>query len=428
MNINPAHMFRRLVHGTGAKTSGEPQESAAAALLRDLGFRPPGPDEEAEALARQARGELAGPSAPSDDLLIAAAVVSRDPLISYSGIVRGTHLGVADLLGGRLQKRIGWFLISPTWSLESEDLAEELRARAVLHRRNNPRHRLVFVCNTWEETALMQSRREAAFHYNKTAHTPETIFRPLPDVLKEFDAIYNAQLALWKRHELTAEIERCAFLCYRDRLAPDSEGAQRAILERHRRISRHVFLNPFDEDNLPIRLRPAQVNLALNRARVGLCLSAVEGAMFASVEYLLAGLPIVTTPSKGGRDIYHDSEYCWTVAPDPRSVAEAVRALGAKGIPASHIRARTLRLLERDRERFLGLIDAILEASGSPRRLERPWPFRKLVTMSWMPAAEAADRAAYPLVDAFDIRPEKGLVPWRLRRKFMALQRRLADG
>ena len=177
-----------------------------------------------------------------------------------------------------------------------------------------------------------------------------------------------------------------------------------------------MFINAFDETNIPIRLARWEVNRELSRARVGLCLSAIEGAMFASVEYLLAGLPIVTTPSKGGRHVYHDPEYCWTAAPDPRSVAEAVYALGTKGIPRDRIRKCTLRRLERDRERFLGLIDAILEEGGSRRRLERPWPFRKTVIMEWLTAAEAMDRAAFPRVDGLGT-PERGLVPWRLRRK-----------
>jgi len=65
--------------------------------------------------------------------------------------------------------------------------------------------------------------------------------------------------------------------------------------------------------------------------------------MFASTEYLLAGLPIVTTASAGGRDVYHDAEYCWTVPADPAAVADAVDHLKARNIPRRYIRERTLR-------------------------------------------------------------------------------------
>jgi glycosyltransferase involved in cell wall biosynthesis len=48
------------------------------------------------------------------------------------------------------------------------------------------------------------------------------------------------------------------------------------------------------------------VNQGLARAVVGLCLSTVEGSNYASMEYMLAGLPIVSTPSIGGREVYFD--------------------------------------------------------------------------------------------------------------------------
>jgi hypothetical protein len=174
----------------------------------------------------------------------------------------------------------------------------------------------------------------------------------------------------------------------------------------------HVFLNPLDDQGVPVRLLLSDVNRHLNRARVGLCLSEREGAMFASTEYLLSGLPIVTTPSTGGRDVYYDAEYCWTVPPDPRSVADAVHALAARGVPRAHIHHRTLQRLELDRARFLALINAILEEGGSKRRLAMPWPFRKAITMQWLSSAEAVERAVHGVVDAFDT-GKRSVFEWR---------------
>jgi hypothetical protein len=143
--------------------------------------------------------------------------------------------------------------------------------------------------------------------------------------------------------------------------------------------------------------------------------------MFASTEYLLAGLPIVSTPSKGGRYVYYDDEYCWIVPPDPRSVAEAVGALKAKKIPGSYIHKRILERLEQDRARFLELVNAILEESGSDKRLAMPWPFRKPVTMEWQPSATAVNRAARGIVEGFERR--KGLLWWREPRRLLPLRR-----
>ncbi|WP_164127899.1 glycosyltransferase, partial [Stenotrophomonas maltophilia] len=69
-------------------------------------------------------------------------------------------------------------------------------------------------------------------------------------------------------------------------------------------------------DGLTARLTPEAVNRVYNQAAVGLCLSAVEGAMCASMEYLMAGLPVVSTPSVGGRDVYFDPDYCIIAEPE----------------------------------------------------------------------------------------------------------------
>jgi hypothetical protein len=396
-------------------------------LMQDLGFHAPPPEEEARILAKRTTANFADTSVPGSIHLVAAAVLSGDPLISYSGKVPRLPLGLASIDAVALRKRSAWFLISPTWSIEENGIAEELHELAVLHRRRNPHHRLIFVCNTPSETSAMQKLGEAALFYNKTANTSERIFRPLDDIRVEFDAIYNAQLVPWKRHELSLEIANCAFLFYLDRSRPGFAEASAAIVTRHASVPGHAFLNRFDENNVPIRFPLSEVNRQLNRASVGLCLSEREGAMFASTEYLLSGLPIVTTPSAGGRHVYHDEEYCWTVPPNSRSVADAVYALKAKAIPRAYIRDRTLRRLEPDRERFLTLINAILEESGSQKRLGNPWPFRRGVTMQWMPPGEAVDRAVYGFVDGFDIETV-GFLLWRAWRKSLRLKRQWVGG
>jgi hypothetical protein len=392
-------------------------------LMHDLGFRPPRRDEEARILTMRASGELPDAPTPGPTFRIPAALLSGNPLISYSGIVPPAPLGLASLGAAPLPGRPAWFLLSPTWSIAEDATAETLRARAVLHRLDHPDHRLIFIGNTPEEARLLQAHGEAAFFYNKTANTAERVFRPLNGVRADFDAIYNAQLVPWKRHELSLGIANCAFLFYRDHAEPSAVPMAAAIMARHAAVPGHVFINALDDAQQPVRLTPSDVNRHLNRARIGLCLSAREGAMFASTEYLLAGLPIVTTPSTGGRHVYHDEEYCWTVAADPDFVAGAVQALKAQGIPRAHVRDRTLRRLESDRSRFLALLNAILEESGSPRRLGAPWPLRKAVTMEWLPSAEAVRRAVDGVVDAYDERNRASLLR-RAGRRALRLKRR----
>ncbi|HEY6632230.1 MAG TPA: glycosyltransferase [Rhizobiaceae bacterium] len=401
-------LLRVCLLGAGQTVAVNRAGGMASKLLQTLGYRAPSPAEEQQFLA--------GSRADRDErtTLVPAAVLSADPLISYSGIVPKAPLGVATLSGTCLAARNAWFLISPTWSIETDEAASKLRECAVLHRIANRHHRLIFICNTPEEAAIMQKQDEAAFYYNKTANVLQTLFRPLPGARAIYDAVYNAQLSPWKRHELSMGVERCAFLFYRDGSSPDAAASQAAIMLRHAAVPGHVFINPLDENQRPVRLSPRRVNEFLNQASVGLCLSRIEGAMFASTEYLLSGLPIVSTPSIGGRHVYYDEEYCWTVPPDPASVAAAVDALKDKRIPRSYVRKKTLRRLDVDRERFLNLVNAILEECQSDSRLAMPWPFKKQVTMEWLAAAEAVRRAKEGVVDGFE---KKGKVrlPWYRR-------------
>jgi hypothetical protein len=399
-------------------------------LMNDLGFRAPRPAEEAQIVAKHARGELTRHlgtvvTAPTPANLIPAAVLNAVPLISYSGLLREAPLGLANFGAERLRQRPAWFMISPTWSIEAEDVVVGIREAAILHRAGNPDHRLIFICNTPEEVLRVQNVGEAAYFYNKTANSSERIFRPLEGTRIEFDAIYNAQIVPWKRHELSLEIESCAFLFYRNSLLHDAAGSEAEVMTRHGRATPgHVFLNALDEEGAPLRMPLSDVNRQLNRASIGLCLSQLEGAMFASTEYLLSGLPVVSTPSTGGRHVYYEEEYCWTVPPDPRSIAEAVGALKARGFPRSYIHQRTLERLHRDRARFLGLINSILEESGSDTRLTMPWPFRKPVTMEWLPSDLAVERAAQGIVDGFE-RIEKSSAVWRrMLRRALSLGRR----
>ena len=140
-------------------------------------------------------------------------------------------------------------------------------------------------------------------------------------------------------------------------------------------ILRHALLNP-SKKGLPVRLPPEGVNAALNRAAVGLCLSSVEGSNYASMEYMLAGLPVVSTPSVGGREIYFDHEYCTICDPDPVAVRDAVEAFKARNIPRHYIRARTLAKIEPERRRFLALVDDLSDRLGGKRHYDDGiWPF-----------------------------------------------------
>jgi glycosyltransferase involved in cell wall biosynthesis len=121
------------------------------------------------------------------------------------------------------------------------------------------------------------------------------------------------------------------------------------------------------------KLTPLQINQALSQCGVGLCLSAEEGAMYASVEYLLAGLPVVTTPSLGGRDVFFDDEIALTVEPVPEAVKAGVDEMITRNISPALIRQRTVGRLHEHRRTFISLIQSIYDREGVVRSFAEEW-------------------------------------------------------
>jgi glycosyltransferase involved in cell wall biosynthesis len=72
------------------------------------------------------------------------------------------------------------------------------------------------------------------------------------------------------------------------------------------------------------RLAPREVVRILQLSHCGLILSEHEGACRASCEYLAAGLPVISTPSVGGRDVWFDDYNSMIVQADPEKIKEAV--------------------------------------------------------------------------------------------------------
>jgi glycosyltransferase involved in cell wall biosynthesis len=239
------------------------------------------------------------------------------------------------------------------------------------HQARFPDHVLVFACNTAEERDRLVARGLDARLLNKNCIVSEETFRPLEGIEPEFDAVCNARFEPFKRHHLAGGIDSVAYLSFDNPVSTaDTRQAQRQLLaELLAGHPGHVLINPV-EDGLPVRLPAGEVNAALNRAAVGLCLSGVEGTNYASMEYPLAGLPVVSTPSIGGRDHYFDPEYCTICDPDPTAVREAVEALRSRHIPRRTVREATLARIEPDRQRLLTLIDDLSERLGGKRRYD----------------------------------------------------------
>ena len=320
-----------------------------------------------------------------------ATLISAEPLIIGAWPTPGLPMGMASAIGPLLHRRAADFLMFPSWAWELPHLSRRLMADAAAYRKALPLHRFTFVCNTPGQEAIFAKAGWPALTCNWNFMIDDAIFRPLPGSAPQFDAVYNARLSPGKRHELAAELESLCLIYFRDtgEQSPVQFHAQHARLSAL--LPKAIFLNTLTPDGCEF-LPAEEVNRIYNQARVGLCLSAVEGQMRASMEYMLAGLPLVSTRSVGGRDYFFDDEFCVVVRDDPRAVRDATRALIARDIPRALVRAKTMDRIGRERERFIAFVQELIDRGGG--RLDFAASFPKLLAEGrltpWLSAADFA--------------------------------------
>jgi glycosyltransferase involved in cell wall biosynthesis len=159
-----------------------------------------------------------------------------------------------------------------------------------------------------------------------------------------------------KRHELAAEIES---ICLVFAMHLGDEALRR--FKEVRGFMPKAFLANGDP-TLPgghRYLEQSEVNKFYNASKVGLCLSEWEGASLAAVEYMLAGLPVVSTPSLGGRDLFFQASWCEICDANPASVKRSVTSMIDRRLDAETIPNGTLARVYDMREQWVRLVDTI---------------------------------------------------------------------
>lgn len=202
------------------------------------------------------------------------------------------------------------------------------------------------LCNDERDMELFEKYQFHAVLVNQNAMLDEnqTMF-PLPTV-KLYDAIYVARLIELKRHYLANLIGNLALVA-----GPTAGSAP------SNSIPPHTFRNELE-------LPPSEVCKKINQSYCGLILSANEGASFVSSEYLLCGIPVVSTQSEGGRSIWYNAYNSIIAEPTPASIKEAVNYFVNNPRDPERIRNDHILLGNLHRQRFIHLISSILEKSG----------------------------------------------------------------
>ena len=277
----------------------------------------------------------------------------------------------------RLAKTRAYFFYCWFWWIEEPPRVSAVKRFEQAHRRRYPKHQIIHLCNTARQCEVFRDAGLDALFCNHNAFVDEKIFFPIPRAQKKWDAVYDARFKYYKRHALARQVPSLALIYDWNPLIDDP-----AYVRQMRQQFTHAHLFNHRDAATYQHLTPAQVNECLNECRVGLCLSAEEGANYASIQYLLCGMPIVSTHSRGGRDVFFDDEYVLIVDDAPEAVCAGVETMLKRTIAPETIRARTLEKIARHRRTLIERVQRIYAQEGVARNFADEWDsifFNKLM-------------------------------------------------
>ena len=231
------------------------------------------------------------------------------------------------------------------------DLAEKIGASNVF------KNQVILIMNSQEEYEMAKAALpECNIAYvNNTCFLDIDLFKAETGIEKKYDAVYNAKPLAFKRHHLTSTVDSKVFITY-------------DVNEANEGLTASVDINEFSPTLVEKNISSKRVMEVASSAYVGLSLSEVEGACYASTEYLLCGLPVVSTPSQGGRDAFYDEYNSLICAPDPnevaRSVAELKRRLLNGEITSEQIRENCIKRIDFFRHSFIDALKICIRKAG----------------------------------------------------------------
>jgi len=125
-----------------------------------------------------------------------------------------------------------------------------------------------------EEQVVFCSR-----HFQHGQKTNPYVYRDL-GLQKEYDFIFNGSS---KKH--TSVLEGLPNLCILNRFVEKPD----------------IDCKYYND----VLLSPEEVNVMVNKSKIGIMTTELEGVSWASLEYLMCGIPVISCKSKGGRDVYY---------------------------------------------------------------------------------------------------------------------------
>lgn len=171
----------------------------------------------------------------------------------------------------------------------------------------------------------------------------------IPNTKKLYDAIYVARFNDLKRHYLARKVKNLALV---------AQNPNQPLIPID-----HIPIPPNRTYLNEKCLRHEDTCVKINESKCGIILSKVEGQCKASSEYLLCGIPVVSTKSLGGRDVFYNEDnhiICDDTEDDVASKVEYIVANINKYDPIK-IRTQQLVIMNNFRDEFINLLGILFK-------------------------------------------------------------------
>ena len=200
----------------------------------------------------------------------------------------------------------------------------------------------IVMCNDFKELQhYLDSGFTSSIILNHNAWLDENLYKTL-NLPKAYDAILIGRADKCKRLSLANQVKNLALVTGQVRYGNDL-------------VDLPPHINNDDK-----RLNLNEIIEIINKSRCGLCLSSVEGACYSSSEYLLCGIPVVSTSSLGGRDIWYEEDNSIICGDSPNDIENAVEQIKKRTFHPDKIRKRHISLSNHFRTIFVNKLNDIL--------------------------------------------------------------------
>lgn len=299
------------------------------------------------------------------DLFMPCTVFCRDPLVlvTFEQEFLQNSQEFLECFSKSRAKTIHVFL-QFGWEHETPENSEPLVRDIKDVMAQCSRLKITFLANSENEVRVLSGLGIPTVLCNHNAFVDEKRY-PVLRRRKRFDALYIARITPLKRHALAKMVSSLHLI------------GSPAYLEKEKAYNDDIVHNQLKHAVWTHYVKAKNIPEEIAAARCGLCLSKAEGAMFASIEYLLCGIPIVNTPNLGGRDVMFPDFAVKTVPDTPAAVAAAVQEFVEHPLDPEKIRAAALEKMKPHRETFRRLLNEAMAPETFPD--SRPLPHKLLL-------------------------------------------------